>query len=436
MPRLSKFIVETSLSESDNRVLIYSTFSGQICILPKDTVQLIKNRSYDFSNDDILIEDLLRKRILVQDDSDELSDLLLDNARLSDENSTLYFVIQPSSYCQFSCSYCGQKHNKGSASISLPAEIGKFVDKAIRTRPTRNVRVGWFGAEPLAGFRTMLDVSHEIRQVVQHRNIAFTSKIVTNGYSLTMNVVSRLMEAAGLDEIEVTIDGPKHIHDARRAPSNNRGSYERILNNIHNLTGFGIAITIRCNVDLYNYKYVDVLISDLTSRGLNRFCKLYFAPVHSWGNDAHDTSISREIFAYKELSWKLQLHKLGWDVGFLPPRKSNTCLATKDDGYVFDSNGTAFGCTEFPLVDQYKGRELGALLGPAGLRKDRLSNFWDRVLEGDTYCKNCFNLPTCGGACPKEWDEGRVPCPSFKYAAEDALRCAIIAAKLSGERNL
>ena len=30
-------------------------------------------------------------------------------------------------------------------------------------------------------------------------------------------------------------------------------------------------------------------------------------------------------------------------------------------------------------------------------------------------------LPTCGGGCPKEWEEGRIPCPTPKFNIEQRM---------------
>lgn len=30
-------------------------------------------------------------------------------------------------------------------------------------------------------------------------------------------------------------------------------------------------------------------------------------------------------------------------------------------------------------------------------------------------------MPTCGGSCPKAWQEGHPPCPGYKYNVQDRL---------------
>jgi uncharacterized protein len=40
-------------------------------------------------------------------------------------------------------------------------------------------------------------------------------------------------------------------------------------------------------------------------------------------------------------------------------------------------------------------------------------------------------LPVCGGACPKQWHEGRAPCPSAKKNLGERLMLALALSQLS-----
>ncbi|WP_449399536.1 SPASM domain-containing protein [Chryseobacterium wanjuense] len=48
---------------------------------------------------------------------------------------------------------------------------------------------------------------------------------------------------------------------------------------------------------------------------------------------------------------------------------------------------------------------------------------WESEIKtGKSYCLTCNFFPVCGGACPKSWMEGNIPCPSFKYNMPERLR--------------
>jgi hypothetical protein len=47
---------------------------------------------------------------------------------------------------------------------------------------------------------------------------------------------------------------------------------------------------------------------------------------------------------------------------------------------------------------------------------------WLQDVRGDiSPCKSCNLFPVCGGGCPKQWYDGGVACPSYKYNIEDRL---------------
>src|SRR5690554_2922186 len=91
--------------------ILYSTRSGKILHLDSVVANnFIENRldqipSYELEK---LKEDLF----VINNSINELSEVLKENIEINQQNKNLYFVIQPSSYCQLGCSYCGQTHKK------------------------------------------------------------------------------------------------------------------------------------------------------------------------------------------------------------------------------------------------------------------------------------------------------------------------------------
>lgn len=54
---------------------------------------------------------------------------------------------------------------------------------------------------------------------------------------------------------------------------------------------------------------------------------------------------------------------------------------------------------------------------PAG----QFDDWHDAVAAGEIPCRRCLFFPVCGGACPKQWRDGTVPCPPFKYAVQQRM---------------
>jgi uncharacterized protein len=108
----------------------------------------------------------------------------------------------------------------------------------------------------------------------------------------------------------------------------------------------------------------------------------------------------------------------GFEPDLLPRRQRIVCLAVHRDGELTDAVGDIFNCTELSQVPAYGHPNkfaLGTVERSSGGGRAPFRNFNDEIARGQhPQCGACRMLPVCGGACPKQWSEGRVPCPSAK----------------------
>jgi uncharacterized protein len=246
----------------------------------------------------------------------------------------------------------------------------------------------------------------------------YSAKVVTNGVALTPEIATELVRQLGVTSIEVTLDGPRRHHDARRHTKSGDRSFDRIVANLLAIRDLDLsfALSIRCNVDRTNADGVSELIELLTEQGLHKRASFYTAPVHSWGNDAHMASLSREDYAAREIEWLALQIARGFKVSLVPSRRTSVCLAVDDESEVVDAHGEVFNCTEVPYVPAYGTPNVFGLGSVADERPAarHFNDFAERIANGAYPCQTCPMLPTCGGACPKLWHEGLVPCPSTK----------------------
>jgi uncharacterized protein len=124
--------------------------------------------------------------------------------------------------------------------------------------------------------------------------------------------------------------------------------------------------------------------------------------------------------------------KLGFNVGLIPKRNKVVCMAVQPDSALVDAYGNLFNCTEVSYVPTYEIETdssekrnryaIGDLRrGEDPKQREVLSSFYDKVETGEYPCHSCNMLPTCGGACPKQWLEGIKPCPPAKYNIKERL---------------
>ncbi len=367
---------------------------------------------------DPLVEQLIRAEILVTEDEDELAVILRRNKAAIQDERSLYMVVQPSAACQLGCGYCGQAHRAMGMAASVQDAWLARVDHKLAGNRYDALQIGWFGAEPLTAMPVMRRLTGELRRRTDERGMGYSAKVVTNGVSLTPATATELVEQLGVNSIEVTLDGTRDNHDARRHTKKGSGSFDRIFSNLVAIRDLELsfALSIRCNVDRANADGVSELIDLLSEQQFQKRASFYTAPVHSWGNDAHMASLSREEYASREIEWLALQIERGFRPSLAPSRRTSVCLAVDEESEVVDAYGEIFNCTEVPYVPAYGTPNMFGL-GPVTQDREpkrHFTDFADRIADGTYPCQTCAMLPTCGGACPKLWQEGLVPCPSTK----------------------
>jgi uncharacterized protein len=180
---------------------------------------------------------------------------------------------------------------------------------------------------------------------------------------------------------------------------------------------------------------VSSLIKLLASNSLqDKIAYFYTVGVYSWaGNDAHMKSLTKEVYAEKEIDWMMEMLEAGFQPSLLPTRQSQVCMAVSKVSEMYDPYGNIFNCTEVSLTDFYKGSsyELGNLASDhLKVVEDRPIANWNDVVAQDRYpCHTCRMLPVCGGGCPKAWFEDLRACPSAKFNIKERLRLSYLVSR-------
>ncbi len=201
-----------------------------------------------------------------------------------------------------------------------------------------------------------------------------------------------------------------------------------------------MAITIRTNVDADNAGDIPDLIDLLAVPPLRDRISYYTAPVHDWSNDAGAKSLSKQEYAALEIQWLAQMMRLGMRVPLTTRRKTVVCLAVDRHAAVTDPSGTVLNCTEHALIQGPNESfiplsAIGRKTETKAVVEDGLSNFLDLVEAGTYDCNRCRMFPSCGGACPKSWQDGTIPCPSAKFNMSERLLLAYAGARLRSASN-
>ncbi len=124
-------------------------------------------------------------------------------------------------------------------------------------------------------------------------NLNYEFSIVTNGSMLTKNMADDLY-GYGLRYAQITLDGPREVHDSRRYFVNRRGSFDIILKNLLYVQDL-LNVVLRINIDYSNIDDFDELLYELKNMGIENIrIDPHLVHENLFRNEAWDENISRQ----------------------------------------------------------------------------------------------------------------------------------------------
>lgn len=416
-PMLSPFIVTSADPLDHGKTLIWLTSEMGGTLLRLDSSywqRFCDGSTYDAS---------LVERFCVKHDGQASS-----NARqrlLTDHTRSYTKIIMPSAACPHGCclpkygDYCGQQHDSRYLASDKSNPILLELAEAFQQN-FDSYNIGFFGAEPLTRWKFISNLVSNISLLSKSlgKSEYVKTKIITSGFLLTTDVHKEL-RTAGIDEFEITLDGPQHIHDARRPLKSGKGTFATIIRNLELAKEVRDAgrFLIRVNLDSRNLRSVFELLEYLLHKEILPWAGIYVAPIRNWGNVNGGTKhTDMRTFAKIERSVFSWLLRNGLRPQLLPAPLKRTCVALAESPSVLAPNGEKYFCTETPLSEASSPK--------SSLEwADVDTNAWREGLSKGAYpCATCEILPVCGGSCPKDWLKGNLPCPSLKFNASSRLQ--------------
>ena len=132
--------------------------------------------------------------------------------------------------CNLNCEYCFASQGKYHGDRALmPFEVSKrAIDFLVENSEGRhNLEVDFFGGEPLMNWQTVKDTVAYARSVEKENNKNFRFTLTTNGILLDDEVTDFCNRE--MDNVVLSLDGRKEVHDRFRKDYEGNGSYNIIL---------------------------------------------------------------------------------------------------------------------------------------------------------------------------------------------------------------
>lgn len=204
------------------------------------------------------------------------------------------FMFVPSYECNLRCPYCFETDTRvqlGKLKVLQNVMTQEMVDAAYKCmdmidgerfagRPERMPKrrsITLYGGEPLA-LENLGVVEYIVKKGLE-RGYGFSA--ITNGVDL--HDFMHLLGPGKISFLQITLDGPKAIHDRKRiGPRHKGGTFDRIVENIKRALETGVSISCRYHVDFNNVSCTKELAEQLKREKLHEHenFTLYTYPIH------------------------------------------------------------------------------------------------------------------------------------------------------------
>ena len=416
------------LVKVDGSHLLFNSFRGSLAKIEKEKVGRVKKflnmEDTMARKKSDLFNQLVAGGFIISYEFDEFAYLKLAHLKTKFNTENLELIIIVTKACNFRCSYCCEDTNSNEyITEEMIERLVTFVEA--KAQRAKTMLISWFGGEPLVRFSVIEKLTDHFTKICEKYGCQYAAFLTTNGYLLTSRVADKL-PGLKINGVQITLDGPKHIHDKRRMLKNGRGTYDVLLDNISYIIQkeISVKVNIRCNVDMENMAYLKNWLANFPD-DLRSKVNIYFCPVTAGGEDKCPAKSRKEVCIHEDNSRIIpDLMHFALDKGFVLDfklgGKNVYCNADKLNHFVIGADLSLIACPH--LMNKIGYIDVN---GEAVYNLSKKVNWLSQdPFDGDgSDCKNCKLLPICGGGCnlPRFTGE-RTWCTIFKYDIEEWVR--------------
>jgi len=391
--RLSQYCKIFRIPKDPTQVALFSTLTTAVADVTLDALRDIKINKLSKVEKKTLTE----LGILVKSHVSERREMLRCIDDVNKENRTFTAVVALNLDCNLGCTYCYEGKRKGNHYMSEDT-ADDFVD-FVRTHNVKNmdaIDIQFYGGEPLLSVDTIMRIAKGIRSFSKKQKAKFTFSLITNGTLLTPQIVKRL-KPLGLRSANITVDGPKEVHDSFRPFKSGAGSFHTIINNIRNVHSL-IKVHIGGNYTKGRYREFPALLDYLLENNLgpDKISSIVFDPVFQEDKefaqpDFHDGCISINEPWLRDSGTFLreEILKRGFRTQMIEP---TICAVERRDNLVINYDGDLYKCPG--LIGRVKYRVGTVKTGIRDYQKTLALGNWK-----NEKCLECSYLPLCFGGC-------------------------------------
>lgn len=367
----------------ENTVVVYNTLTNGCIELETDNIE----EAEDFINS---TDDESLKTLGIITDGDEYVLLNQYIHGLREGTNVLHIFLIMTYSCNSNCSYCFEKNTSNDPFFLNPSNIDP-IKNYIRSHYNRgysSLELHFFGGEPLLE----TGLINELLKYLNENEIYFKSNVITNGTLITEDIAKSFLKL-GLKNYQITIDGPKPIHDLRRPLKTKISAFDETLRGIRAIVDLDVQIAIRINIDEDNVEYLPQIISSFyINEDIPKNLTFYVAPVIGVLKSSvlNTFAVRERVLKY---AWKM-IDENSLPIIISPPVYAPCPYISESSAFYIDLSGRKYICGG--LVGEKQQIE-GIFFENNEVYKERMkrSNY-------GIECINCSVFPICMGGCKYE----------------------------------
>ncbi len=179
-------------------------------------------------------------------------------------------VLQPTPFCNINCRYCYLPDRSSTAVMSLQTAVASMAKIFDSGWSSSEITVIWHAGEPLVLPVSYYRAAFDAIEAIRPRSIHVQHSVQTNGMLINQEWCDFMKEwHIG---VGVSVDGPRHIHDANRVTRSGAGTFDRTVAGIRMLRREAVPFHVISVLSEAGMQSPEEMLEFYVSEGIEDVC--------------------------------------------------------------------------------------------------------------------------------------------------------------------
>ena len=401
------------LARTRHGSILYNTANQAMVELDESETACLEGLEH--CQDAALLDELAAEGFILDDPELQADCFCYDHNRYAQDNTLFDLTITLSWDCNFACPYCYVTKRDDYMPPAIQDKVVEFVAYNYTQAPFKELRINWYGGEPLLAIGEMERLSGMLMAFCAEHGIVYMGHILTNASLADATMAKRLAENCGIVSVMPTMSGGTSAdQDTQRPAKDGKPRFDIVLENLDHLIDAGIIVHLNYVTSHNCAKSCSELACQLVGKPgmvtrLSRAQPFYKDHIYLEDDEGSELRLfDDEEYAryYRRFFAKQGLDSEGYR-GLLKP-KQLFCSAWSARGFFVDDRGCVTKCMvdmDFPEtrtlfnLAEWSGAEIEMDMKPYVdyLKHNPMTN---------EKCRRCRVYPLCRGGCARPWAFG------------------------------